>query len=112
MKVLIAGGGVAGLAAAIALRQVGHEVEVLERSPAPSEVGAGLAVWPNGSRALAALGVDDVPGCGVHRLELRNLHDKLLSVSPLDRLMGRYGYELKLMHRADLQVALLKRVGK
>jgi 2-polyprenyl-6-methoxyphenol hydroxylase-like FAD-dependent oxidoreductase len=112
MKVLIAGGGVAGLAAAIALRQVGHEVEVLERSPAPSEVGAGLAVWPNGSRALAALGVDDVLGCGVHRLELRNLHDQLLSVSPLDRLMGRYGYELKLMHRADLQVALLKRVGK
>lgn len=112
MKVLIAGGGIAGLAAAIAVRQAGHEVEVLERTTSPSEVGAGLAIWPNGSRALAALGVENVPGCAVHRLELRNLHDRLLTTSPLDSLKSRKGYELILTHRADLQEAMLERLGK
>jgi 2-polyprenyl-6-methoxyphenol hydroxylase-like FAD-dependent oxidoreductase len=60
---------------------------------------------------LAALGVDNVPGRGVQRLELRHMNDRLLTVSPLAKLMSRYGHELVMMHRADLQAALLARLG-
>jgi 2-polyprenyl-6-methoxyphenol hydroxylase-like FAD-dependent oxidoreductase len=60
----VVGGGIAGLASAIALAQAGWRVTVLERAPAFGEVGAGLATTGNGMTALAALGlgaaIDDV----------------------------------------------------
>ena len=54
------GGGIAGLASAIALRGRGWEVQVLEQAPAFAEVGAGLSLWPNALNALDALGVGAV----------------------------------------------------
>ena len=59
MKVLVVGGGIGGLAAALAFHQRGRQVEVLERAAAFTEVGAGLTVQPNGLRALDALGLGD-----------------------------------------------------
>jgi 2-polyprenyl-6-methoxyphenol hydroxylase-like FAD-dependent oxidoreductase len=56
-KALVAGGGIAGLAAAAALAQAGWRVTVLERAPAFGEVGAGLGFTGNGMAALGALGV-------------------------------------------------------
>ena len=58
-KITIIGGGIGGLAAAIALRHQGAEVTVLEQSEAISEVGAGLQITPNGVAVLAALGLKD-----------------------------------------------------
>lgn len=57
-SVSIAGGGVAGLAAATALGQAGARVSLYERAAAITEVGAGLQISPNGTRALRALGLD------------------------------------------------------
>ena len=54
---LIAGGGIGGLAAAIALGRSGIKSEVLERSRFTEETGAGIQLGPNATRALAALGV-------------------------------------------------------
>ncbi len=54
---VVVGGGIAGLATAIALANTGWEVTVLEQAAVFWEAGAGLAVTPNGERALAALGV-------------------------------------------------------
>src|SRR6201995_5214166 len=54
-----AGGGIAGMASAVALAQTGWRVTVLERAPAFGEVGAGLALTMNGMAAAAALGVGD-----------------------------------------------------
>lgn len=56
-KVLVAGGGIGGLAAAIALLQRGFEVQVFEQSPELREFGAGIQISPNGNRALDTLGV-------------------------------------------------------
>ena len=56
-RILIVGGGIAGLTAAIALRQRGFSPDLIERSPAWRAVGAGIAVQPNAMRVLMRLGV-------------------------------------------------------
>ena len=57
MNVLIAGGGIGGLTAALAFQQFGHTVTVFEQSNIIGEVGAGLQISPNGMRVLSILGV-------------------------------------------------------
>ncbi len=59
MTVTVAGGGIAGLASAVAFGRAGWRVTVLERAQSFGEVGSGLAVTGNGMTALAALGLDD-----------------------------------------------------
>src|SRR5262249_61037939 len=59
MRAIIIGGGIAGLASALALTRHGWQVEVLERAPGLTEAGAGLSLWPNALRALDALGVGE-----------------------------------------------------
>ena len=62
-KALIAGGGIAGMAAALGLAQAGWEVELFERAGVLGEVGAGLQMSPNACRVLAWLGVlEDLEG--------------------------------------------------
>jgi len=66
----IVGAGIGGLTAAVALRRVGLDVEVLERAPDVRPVGAGLTVQVNAMRMLAALGVaDDVQAAGQAMLD-------------------------------------------
>jgi FAD binding domain len=57
MRAIIIGGGIGGLAAAVALRQVGIEAVVYERATELREVGAGLILWPNALRVLEVLGL-------------------------------------------------------
>ena len=58
--VIVAGAGIGGLCAAIAVRRQGFAVTVLERQPSPREVGAGLGLWVNAVRALKRIGVGDL----------------------------------------------------
>jgi len=58
-RVAIVGGGIGGLAAALALERRGAEVIVCEQSPALNEIGAGLKLSPNALVALRVLGVED-----------------------------------------------------
>jgi salicylate hydroxylase len=58
-EALIAGGGIAGMAAALALVREGWQVTVCEAAPAPAEVGAGLQMSPNATKVLRWLGVLD-----------------------------------------------------
>src|SRR5262245_62705776 len=59
LRICIVGGGVGGLAAALALERRGAEVVVCEQSSALSDIGAGLNLSPNALMALRALGVED-----------------------------------------------------
>jgi salicylate hydroxylase len=58
-RVCVVGGGLGGLAAALAFARSGAQVQVFEQAPQITEVGAGIQVTPNGARVLAALGLDD-----------------------------------------------------
>ncbi len=59
LNVVIAGAGLGGMAAAIALRRAGHKVTMIEKAPALGVVGAGIQMGPNASRLLQAWGVVD-----------------------------------------------------
>ncbi len=104
MKAVIVGGGIGGLAAALALHRRGWEVEVLERAPAITEVGAGLSLWPNALHALDELGLgQDVRGFS--NLEgsggIRDRKGRWLSRTDADALRERYG-DVAMVHRATL----------
>ncbi len=66
--VVVVGGGIAGMAAALLLAKVGALVTVLERVAAPEAVGAGLVLQPNGLAVLRALGLGEELERGAHRL--------------------------------------------
>ena len=59
LRVAVVGGGIGGVAAAHALLQRGMEVRLYEQAPALTEVGAGVAIQPNGARMLKRLGLGD-----------------------------------------------------
>lgn len=105
-QVLIAGGGIGGLAAAVALHQAGIPVRVFEQAPELREAGAGVSLWPNAMRALARLGLfeavlgDHVP---MNRIVVRRRDDRLLMelLEP-----GRQPEPGICVHRAHLQQIL------
>jgi salicylate hydroxylase len=110
--VLIAGGGIGGLATALALARHGIASHVLERRPAFHEDGAGIQIGPNGTRILRRLGVADAlrPLVGVpEALRVRDGRSGAeLARLPLGRWIAmRHGAPYWVAHRKDLHGALL-----
>jgi 2-polyprenyl-6-methoxyphenol hydroxylase-like FAD-dependent oxidoreductase len=101
---IVVGGGVSGLAAAIALGRRGWRVRVLERSPRFAEVGAGISLWPNALRAFDRIGVGDrVRAFAIPDLNagIRAQNGRYLTRLDADELVRRFGPVL-ILHRADL----------
>lgn len=114
-RVLVAGAGIAGLGAALALARRGFAVTLVERSTRFEEAGAGLQLSPNASRVLVELGVG--PSLARHavapdRLDIRGLRDaRLIGSMPLGATAReRYGAPFWVARRADLQTVLLDAV--
>ena len=72
----VVGGGIAGMASAVALAQAGWRVTVLERAAAFGEVGAGLATTGNGMTALAALGLGEAIGQVAYQTGTAGMQDQ------------------------------------
>jgi len=114
-RILIAGGGIGGLSAALALAQAGTPVQVLEQTAEFSAAGAGIQLGPNAVHVLRALGVADalapsaVAPEGVHLIDGRA--GQGLATVPLGPMAEmRYGAPYWVVHRADLQRVLLDAV--
>jgi 2-polyprenyl-6-methoxyphenol hydroxylase-like FAD-dependent oxidoreductase len=75
-RVLVVGGGIGGLCAAIALRRIGIEVEVVERNPRWDTYGVGIIQPPNAIRALAMLGLAQECIAAGHPMEGSRSHDR------------------------------------
>ena len=109
----MAGGGIGGLAAALAASRAGCNVRLLERAAAFSEVGAGVQLGPNVTRVLSAWGLNEAlrsVAAYPERLQVRNAEGgEVLGELPLGQAMAtRYGAPYATVHRADLHGLLLE----
>jgi 3-hydroxybenzoate 6-monooxygenase len=110
--VLVIGGGIGGLAAALALAQIGRRVHVVEKSAEFGEIGAGLQLAPNAADALDRLGVlGEIKRHAV--LPRRLVWGDALSgaiIAAIDLgapFVARFGHPYLVMHRSDLLEVLL-----
>ncbi|MEU4322207.1 FAD-dependent monooxygenase [Nocardia fluminea] len=101
---IVVGGGIGGLAAALALAGKGWSVQVLERAPEVAEVGSGISLWSNALRALDALGVGDTvraQGLAEVSAGIRDDRGRWLSRTDVATLRERFGAPV-VIHRARL----------
>ena len=109
---IIAGGGIGGLAAALALARKGYKSVVLEQAPQFGEIGAGIQIAPNAWHALDALGVGQLVKKEAVFIERLLMFDgvsgeRVIDI-PLDqRFAKRFGNPYAVTHRADIHGSLL-----
>src|SRR2546421_7778503 len=110
--VLVAGGGIGGLAAALGLARKGFRAVVLEQAPEFAEIGAGIQLAPNAWHAIDALGVGDLvkkEAVFIERLLMMDgVSGETIIEIPLDeRFAKRFGNPYAVTHRADIHGSLL-----
>lgn len=114
-SVLIAGGGIAGMAAALGFARAGWDVTICEQARAFGEVGAGLQMSPNAVRVLDWLGVLGQVRAVAFEPEAAHLRDGVTGATVFRAPLGiaaqdRWGMPYLHVHRADLLDALLSGV--
>lgn len=110
-QVLIAGGGIAGMAAALGASHAGWDARLFERASQFSEVGAGVQLGPNVVRRLQAWGLQkalqQVVALPQQLVARSGINGKVLASAPLGQSMvERYGAAYVTIHRADLHGVL------
>jgi 2-polyprenyl-6-methoxyphenol hydroxylase-like FAD-dependent oxidoreductase len=111
IPILIIGGGIGGMTAALALARAGFAAHIVERSPEFGEIGAGIQLAPNALRILDGLGVLPelmAPAVRLGRLVLMHADtgEHLTTVNFGEPFERRYGYAYAVMHRGDLLTVL------
>jgi salicylate hydroxylase len=112
LNLLVAGGGIGGLAAAYVLARGGHRVTVLEQSAAFGEIGAGIQLGPNIFKMFEYLGLTEAvsqvaffpPGLGMNDVRTG---EKVVRVPLGDTALAAYGYPYGVIYRADLHKVFL-----
>ena len=113
LPILVAGGGIGGLAAAMVLAQDGHRVTVLEQSAAFGEIGAGIQLGPNIFRMFDYLGLTDAvnrvaffpPGLGMNDVRTG---ERVVRVPLGNVARAAYGFPYGVIYRADLHDVFLQ----
>ena len=113
LPVVIAGGGIGGLAAALALVRRGFAVTVLEQAPEIGEIGAGIQLGPNAFHAFDALGIGDKARSRAVFTDYMVMHDAIdeyqVGRIPTDEnFRRRFGNPYAVIHRVDVHMSLLE----
>jgi salicylate hydroxylase len=113
--VLVAGGGIGGLAAALALVREGYRVKVIEQSAQIAEIGAGIQLSPNAFAACDALGVGAQLRARAVYTEEMVMFDaidasRVASIALQSAFREKFGNPYAVIHRADIHGALLEGV--
>ena len=113
LPVIVAGGGIGGLAAALALVRQGFKVTVLEQADQIGEIGAGIQLGPNAFHAFDALGVGDKTRSRSVFTDHMVMHDALdeYQVGKIptgEAFRQRFGNPYAVIHRADIHTSLLE----
>ncbi|MCX7272216.1 MAG: 3-hydroxybenzoate 6-monooxygenase [Burkholderiales bacterium] len=111
--VLVAGGGIGGLAAALALVRRGCRVRVFEQAPEIGEIGAGMQLGPNAFHAFDALGVGDRTRARAVFTDRMVMHDavdgaRVGEILTDESFRQRFGNPYAVIHRVDAHTALLE----
>jgi 3-hydroxybenzoate 6-monooxygenase len=113
--ILIAGGGIGGLAAALALAREGFSVKVLEQAPEIGEIGAGIQLGPNAFAAFDALGVGPIArkrAVYTDRMVMMDAVDgsEVAQIPVGEPFRTRFANPYAVIHRADVHLSLLEGV--
>src|SRR5258708_33106303 len=111
--ILIAGGGIGGLAAALALAHKGIASLVLEKAAQLGEIGAGIQLGPNTFHCFDRLGVGEAARAMAVYIDKLRLMDamadgEIMHVDLGDKFRARFGNPYAVVHRGDLHGVLLK----
>lgn len=111
--VLVAGGGIGGLAAALALVRQGFRVTVLEQAPEIGEIGAGIQLGPNAFHAFDALGIGERARGRAVYTDYMVMHDaideyQVGKIPTGEAFRQRFGNPYAVIHRADVHLSLLE----
>ena len=109
LECAVIGAGIAGLAAATALRRAGHNVEVFEKSTFRRELGAAITLTPNANLVLDSWGLDPEKAQHTLKLQSRTVNQQTLATLLHLDLTGvgeKYGHNFNCYHRVDLHNAL------
>ncbi|WP_413376559.1 FAD-dependent monooxygenase [Alkalihalobacillus sp. 1P02AB] len=112
--VLVIGGGIGGIAAALASAEAGHKTKIFEQASQFGEIGAGIQMGPNAMAVLERFGVaDEIAKVAVFpkRLVLKDVYTakELASLDLGDEFKAKYGFPYIVLHRSDLHHVLLEK---
>ncbi|MFH7764981.1 3-hydroxybenzoate 6-monooxygenase [Acinetobacter sp. BSP-28] len=115
--ILIAGGGIGGFAAALAMAKQGFKVQVFEQAPEIGEIGAGIQLGPNAFHAFDALGIGEIARSKAVYTDYMVMHDAideyLIGKIPTDeKFRERFGNPYAVIHRADIHGSLVEGAKK
>lgn len=113
LPVLVAGGGIGGIAAALALVRRGFDVMVLEQAAQLGEIGAGIQLGPNAFAAFDALGIGEIARARAVYTDEMVMHDALDEtlvgrIPTGEAFRQRFGNPYAVIHRADVHGSLLE----
>lgn len=117
LPIIVVGGGIGGVATALALSRKGYATHVLEQAPEIREIGAGIQMPPNAFKAFESLGVlDAIQNLAAYpeRLVLGDmLSGEVVYQAPIDdEFVRRFGFRYALLHRGDILETLLQACRK